>query len=315
MRIVNILAVRNDRFGEFLLNIPALRALKEGYPGSKLTLVVNPYVRELAESIEFVDEIIPWDNRKHNLMEAFRFSRLLKQKRFGICVIFNSSKEFNIVSFLAGIPVRVGYSRKWGFLLTHTIEDKKYLAQKHEVEYNLDLAGLIGAKAQNTKIALNLGDSNLPSESIAEDAIAIHPWTSDPVKQWPADKFVRLTDELADRGLNIFIIGSKEELEKSRSYFSGLKNGVTDLTGQTTLKELAGLLKKCRLLVSCDSGPMHLAAAVGTPVIALFRNDLVGKTSKRWGPWGSNHCVIEKNNLSDISVDEVLNKVKEVLER
>ena len=72
-------------------------------------------------------------------------------------------------------------------------------------------------------------------------------------------------------------------------------------------------MKKANLLVSGDSGPVHLAAAVGTPVIALFRNDLPGKTAKRWGPWGEGHLVIEREKLEDITVDEVVNKVKEKL--
>jgi len=84
---------------------------------------------------------------------------------------------------------------------------------------------------------------------------------------------------------------------------------------KTTLPELAALLKRGSLVVSGDSGPMHLATAVGTPVIALFRNDLPGKTAKRWGPWGKNHIVIEKSNLNNITVDEVFSKVKEVLNR
>jgi ADP-heptose:LPS heptosyltransferase len=87
------------------------------------------------------------------------------------------------------------------------------------------------------------------------------------------------------------------------------------MINQTSLVELAALLKRCSLLISCDSGPMHLAASVGTPVVALFRNDLPGKTAKRWGPWGSGHTVIEKVNLLDISVDEVFEKAKQRLLR
>ncbi len=74
--------------------------------------------------------------------------------------------------------------------------------------------------------------------------------------------------------------------------------------------ELAALLKRCSLLISCDSGPMHLAVSVGTPVVALFRNDLPGKGAQRWGPWGEGHTVIEKGRLEDISVDELLEAVR-----
>jgi ADP-heptose:LPS heptosyltransferase len=86
--------------------------------------------------------------------------------------------------------------------------------------------------------------------------------------------------------------------------------GVINLINKTSLPELSAVLKRASLLVSGDSGPIHLAAAVGTPVVALFRNDLPGKTAKRWGPWGEGHIIIEKNKLEDISVDEVLNAVR-----
>ncbi len=85
------------------------------------------------------------------------------------------------------------------------------------------------------------------------------------------------------------------------------------MVNRTTLPELAALLGRVGLLISGDSGPMHLAASTGTPVIALFRNDLPGKTAKRWGPWGSGHIVIERPDLEGITVDEVISKVKEAL--
>jgi len=87
------------------------------------------------------------------------------------------------------------------------------------------------------------------------------------------------------------------------------------MTGKTTLKQLASLLKKSRLLISGDSGPVHLACAVGTPVIVIFRNDIPGKSAKRWGPWGPGNFIIEKDNLCDITVDEVFSKAKEALNR
>lgn len=128
-QIRNILAVRNDRLGEFLLTIPALTALKRGFPGALLTLVVNPANIELAEMIKCVDRVISWENREHRLPEIFHFARSFKGEGIDLCVIFNPSKEFNIISFLAGIPLRVGYGRKWPFLLNRKIPDKKILAK------------------------------------------------------------------------------------------------------------------------------------------------------------------------------------------
>ncbi len=294
-RIKNILVVRNDRFGEFLLNIPAIRALKETYPKAKLTLAVSFMVRELAEAVNCVDEVLIWDQVKIDL----------RKQKFDLCVVLNPTKEAHIACFFAGIPLRVGYDRKWGFLLTHKLKDTKSQVNRHEVDCNLELVSLIGAKTQNKEIASS--GLRLPRNDKYEflaGAIAIHPFTSDPVKQWPLERFeelaLRIRQEL---NLTVIMIGL------SIGDFN-LKGDVINMVNKTTLPELAVLLKRCSLLVSGDSGPVHLAAAVGTPVIALFRNDLPGKTATRWRPWGEGHIVIEKSNLEDISVDEVIETVK-----
>ena len=296
--IKNILAIRTDRFGEFLLNIPALRALKETYPNARLFLAVNRMVSELAGAVECVDEVLIWDQIKNNL----------RKYRFDLCVVLNPTKEAHWAVFWAGIPARVGYNRKGGILLTHKIGDNKDLGLKHEVESNLELVGLIGVRTNDKSISLRkLPPYNDPTYA---GSIAIHPYTSDALKQWGFARFQQLAMKISDElGLRVVIIGRDE---------GGVKGVVKenqkikDLVNKTSLVELAQILKQCKLLVTGDSGPMHLAAAVGTQVVALFRNDLPGKTARRWGPWGNGHTVIEKSNLSDITVDEVFDAIKKI---
>ncbi|MCM8758106.1 MAG: glycosyltransferase family 9 protein, partial [Candidatus Omnitrophica bacterium] len=178
---------------------------------------------------------------------------------------------------------------------------------------NLELVSLVGAKTEDKSLSLNMTeDFTIFQIKDTSNLVAVHPWTSDPIKQWPIENFVKLIKKIsANNNLNVIIIGGKEEEDKSKQYFSNLKaKNIINLTGKTTLKELAALLKKCRLLISGDSGPVHLASCLGTPVIAIFRNDIPAKSSKRWGPWGENHIVIEKSNLSDITVEEVFDKIK-----
>lgn len=320
--IKTILVVRNDRFGEFLLNIPSLRALKEAFVNAKIILIVDPYVKELAECLPFIDEIIEWAIKKHTLTEKFHLITYLKNKDIDAAIILNPSKEFNVFAYLAGIPIRAGYNRKWGFLLTHKIEDRKYLGRKHEIDYNLELVGLVGAKTTDKTLSLTINDGiidKLSKDSGIENfdnLVAIHPWTSDPIKQWPLQNFRELAQRLLeDPNIKVIVIGGKENQDESNKLFTDSGSGLINLTGKTTLKQLAGLLKRCKLLVSDDSGPVHLACAVNTPVIAIFRNDIPAKTARRWGPWGRGHAIIEKDNLSDITVDEILNKVKELLNK
>lgn len=317
-RVKDILVVRNDRFGEFLLNIPAMRAIKEAYPGALLTLAVRPEVKELAECVEYADRIVIWDDN---------FRKALGKQKFDICVILNPTKEAHWLSFWSGIPNRVGYNRKWGILLTHKMADNKALGLRHEVEYNLDLAGLIGAKTNDKSIIL--GKLPLDTNPDYLGAIAVHPYTSDSLKQWPVERFVELAKRIAQGWgqspmgtvpfkAKVVFVGKIEDRENRGlspqlvPEGEGTVPGYIDLINRTSLVELAQILKQCRLLISCDSGPMHLAAAVGTPVLALFRNDLAGKSAKRWGPWGEGHIVIEKASLEDISVEEVLDKLKNI---
>lgn len=320
-QIKNILVFRNDRFGEFLLNIPAFCALKKTFPDARLTAVVDSYVKELAERAPCIDEVVEWRQGKHSLPDNLRFTGFLKKHKFDMAIMLNPSRGFNMVTFLAGISVRVGYDRKWGFLLTHKMEDRKYLAEKHEVEYNLDLAKLAGAGTQDAGLSLRI-DDNFVKKTLEEfnikegvDLAALHPWTSDVVKQWPPGNFLRLARELiGDKKLKLVIIGGKDEADKSTELFRPLSSALINLTGRASLLQTAALLKKCKLLISGDSGPVHLASCVGTPVIALFRNDILGKGPIRWGPRGPGNVVLERPRLTDIAVEEVLKEAGKIFE-
>jgi ADP-heptose:LPS heptosyltransferase len=330
MRFKNILVIRNDRFGEFLLNIPAIRALKEAYPQAKLTLAVNPLVKELAQAIECVDAVVVWDDK---------FRKGMRKQKFDACLVLNPTKEAHWSAFITRIPVRVGYNRKWGFLLTHKLKDTKHLGDRHEVDCNLELVNLIasprrgGARNDEKDVCpRNDGVLRLPRNDKYEflaGAIAIHPFTSDPVKQWSVERFKELAQRIKrELGLNVvmvgLIIGKDKEIASAPAAPRNdekdvcprndeIDDGIVNMVNKTSLVELAALLKCCSLLISGDSGPVHLAAAVGTPVIALFRNDLPGKTARRWGPWGQGHVVIEKSSLNDISLDEVLEAMKGII--
>jgi len=318
----NILVVRNDRFGEFLLNIPAFRALGESFAGSRLIAIVDPRVAELAGVIPYIDQVVCWGAGKHSFLERLSLIISLRKKQIRSAVMLNPSREMNIMTFLAGIPERLGYNRKCACLLTHKIEDQKSLSRKHEVEYNLELVKVLGAETCDLTLSLEV-DSDIINRLLSEQGIsrsdyliAIHPWTSDQRKQWPLERFRDLAHRLiGETGAKILVIGGKDQLRRNPGSFSASEGKLIDLTGKTSLLALAALLKICKLLVSGDSGPVHLAACVNTPVVALFRNDLPGKGPRRWRPWGKNNLVIEKDKLMDITVEEVIKKAKEALGR
>ncbi len=311
-----ILVIRNDRFGEFLLNIPALRAVKESFPRAKVHVAVAAGVKELAAAVPFVDKVIVLLAEGQSPADLVKIVFQLRRERYDAAVVLNPAARAHQLLWWAGIPLRVGYARKHPFFLTHTVDDVKALGRKHEVENNLDLIALLGCRTKDTSLVIDV-PAAVEAEVVrkwgldpAALYVAVHPWTSDPVKQWLLGNFEHLVTRLAENSSRrVIIIGRPESWHLSFSVPA--LPGIIDLRGQTTLIEAAAILKHCAVLVSCDSGPVHLAASVGTPVVALFRNDMPGKSPERWGPWpAAKHQVIQKLRIEDITVDDVLDKLR-----
>ena len=313
-----ILIIRNDRFGEFLLNIPALRALRDTYPDARLDVAVAPGLEELVTcGLPWVDRVLVLPPGPQSLLDLLRRAGRLRREHYDAALVLNPSKEMHQLVFAAGIPVRAGYARKHAFLLTHTLPDRKHLGLWHEVDSNLELAALLGARTADRALSLSM-PGKLRAEvrikfalDVSMGLVAVHPWTSDPVKQWPLENFLELTRMVASSGrVRVVIIGRPEPWHASVN-FSG--PGVIDLAGRTSLIEAAAVLKDCQALVSCDSGPVHLAASVGTPVVVLFRNDMPGKNPERWRPWGDGHRVVQGPRLEQLTVLQVRNALESLV--
>ena len=316
----HVVFVRTDRLGETLLTLPALHALRAARPDCRLTVVVHPALRELLadhpDVTEVVAELTPqgswWS-------QAWRLGRVWRSWKAQAILISNPKKTYHLAAWLAGIPCRVGYDRKWGGLLTHRLPDRKALGDRHEVEYNLDLVKTLGIPvalppvlqlpvraSDDARVDRLLGPWHVRSD---HRLVAVHPWTSNPRKQWPLERFRTLLQRLQQvPTVRPVLIGGLEESRRLDEVLSPQAASVVNLVGQVSLGELAAVLRRVRVLVSNDSGPMHVAAAVGTKVVALFGTAEAGSHPNRWGPWGEGHTVIRKP-LEHISVDDVMDAV------
>jgi heptosyltransferase-2 len=326
VEIKKILAIRTDRLGEFILTLPAIHAIKAKFPNAHLALMLNPYNIEIVEGNPDIDEIIKYsEDEFRGLRGTLRLAQEIKKCKFDAVVIFNPKQKFNLATFLARVPVRVGYDRKWGFLLNRKIPDLKFLGIKHEIEYNFDLVKLIGIDCQKQIFPIALAsikdhaaEQFLCKVGISDtlSLIAIHPWASNPLKEWPHISFIELSRKIIDElGFKVVIIAGEDAIGRTDNFVKQLNRKVINLAGQTTLKELATILSRVRLLITNDSGPMHVAASQNVPVVALFRKEPVSVSAKRWGPVGANHIVIENEFIADILVEEVFNGVKKILQR
>jgi len=243
------------------------------------------------------------------------------------------------VTYFAGIPHRIGYNRKLGALLSHKIPHQKQHGQKHESAYTLELLESIGIKVQEyaTTIPLRL-EAERWAEGFLKDSgvsssdrlLALHPGASCPSKIWPQERFAQVADILAQRhGFKVVVVSGPKEITLAHSLLSQLKSPALDLAGKTSVSQLASILKRCQLLISNDSGPVHVASAVGTPVVSIFGRKQKGLGPRRWGPVGkrdrvlhkdvgcieclAHNCVKEYACLKAISVDEVVKVAEEIL--
>src|SRR3989338_830537 len=220
-----VVFIRTDRLGETLLNLPAITALKAALPQAALTLLVDPDLKPLLIDVPGLHEVLADAGGKGGwwFARAIRLAQLLKAHHFDLAVISNPKKEMHLAVWLAGIPCRVGYSRKWGrWLLTHRIDDRKALGERHEVEYNLDLIRALGLPTMISPWQLPYFEREraevfqlLERHGInpSQPVIAVHPWTSNPLKRWPSERFQALMRRCVERlGVQVVVIGGPEEV-------------------------------------------------------------------------------------------------------
>ena len=253
-------------------------------------------------------------------MEVLRWARRLSKENFDVAVVSNPMKFFHLVVFLARIPVRVGYRRKWGFLLTKSCADTKSMRDRHESEYNVEIVSLLEGVSSKELHLPQINPSSLPihpdseefvrkvlSEHLTErmDLVAVHPWTTNSKTAWDIDRFIDLINSLLKENLAVLVIGSPEEMVLWSKHKTHVKGTILDLVGKVPLRHLPALLHSCAVLVSNSSGPAHIAAAVGTPTVVVGP-DSFKSNSQRWHPLGSNHVT-----LISPSVDQVVSAVRD----
>jgi heptosyltransferase-2 len=313
----NILIVRTDRMGDVVLTTPCFEAMHRACPGAKITALISPTTYDLLNGNPFIDEIIV-DDRLGEHRGFFGFWKIVKQlrrRKFDAAFIFHTKRRINSMTFWAGIPKRVGYkNKKFGFLLTDPIKDERHFGIKHEIEYCLDVLRFAGVQIQNPKEYIPIQPETqreindlLRNKGILETdrLIAVHPGGSDETKRWPARRFVELINCIYEKyPCKIILIGAHDILPIIQTIKSQLKFSVIDLGEQTTLAQLVCVFKKCQLLISNDSGPVHLADALGTPVVAIFVRNQPGINPERWRPLGPKSRVIYPTVQEDISFAE-----------
>jgi heptosyltransferase II len=293
---MRILVTRTDRMGDVILSIPAVRHLRKVCPDAYIAFMVASENRELVMNESDIDEVIAYDKKisHKGFFANLEFVWQIKKKKFDIAIALHPATRTHLILFAAGIPVRIGYDRKWGRLLTKRLPHEKQLGEKHEVDYNLEVISKAGFNISDAcrvprvipdGKAVEYVESLLSQLGITGNIVAIHPGASCSSKMWPLERFAEAGDALAERySAEIVVVGDGSCAGKAERLSCLMKKKPADLTGKLSLSQLAALFSKCIFAVSNDSGPAHAAAAAGIPVIVIFGRNDPGLSPARWAP-------------------------------
>jgi len=335
-----ILITRTDRIGDLVLTTPLFKALREKFPKAWIAAVAFREHRDIIGGNPYLDEVILYDKngRERGLWGQFLFSRELRGKNFDVVIHAHGTNRMHLAAWLAGIPVRIGYDRRAPWALTHVHAYNKKEGKKQEAEYLFELLEPLGViPSQEIKTFFPVTDRSVRSLEdlclslkIPRDLpwIVLSPSASDVTKMWPAERFAELVTRLQKERPGIFLAtGISQDRPIIEKLIKNTSVPVFDLSGKLSLGMLGALLKRAAILISNDSGPVHIATAVGTPVVSIFGRYEAGLGPQRWQPLGKNSRVIAKDvshipeserkftYIDEIAVEDVCQAARELLSR
>lgn len=303
----NILIVRTDRIGDVILSLPMVSALRASFPAARISILLRSYTKPLAEGYPGLDGILLSDDKGIEKPWG-RILTELRREAFDTAIVVYPRFRLAALMVQAGIPRRIGTGYRWySFLFTDRVYEHRKTAQKHEAEYNLALLEPLGCEVPKViPLHLPVGERELNEahrllEGLGinmQDPIAVlHPGSGGSAREWPARHFASLAEALVRDGFEVVITGGPGEAGLAHEVASAAGQGVKALTGITNLKVLAAVLKQAAIVVGNSSGPLHIAAAVGTPVVGLFP-PMLACSPVRWGPLGvRNHVFVPDKSM------------------
>jgi heptosyltransferase-2 len=332
--------------GDAVMSTPALQRLRASFPDAHLTLLTTPLTCELfAGRQELVDEVMPYNRKEGGWRTLWRMLPRIRDGRFDLAILFQNAFEAALLARLAGIPSRIGNATQGrSLLLTRRLHREAEHRNRHQIWDYLDLV------AATEQVFLGdrfrpLEESPLPRLAVrsAETAagerllrgvdrpvVALNVGaTNSRAKCWPAGHFAELATRLArSTGATMVLIGGPGEIDAANAVASQASGTpLINLAGSTTLPELLGVLSLCALVISNDTGPAHIAAALGRPTLTLFGPTNEFETAPT-GPYADllrvdgidcarcmyRDCPIDHRCMTGLLVDTVYNRALEMLE-
>lgn len=301
--IDKMLIIRADGIGDMLNATPAIRLLRENYPAAEITVMARPLNAPVLHGNPDVDRVLIFDRQgEHSsFISKLRYYLNIRREDFDLVVALHTATFPHFIGYISAAPYRLGRFQK-GFksTLTHAWRGKYEKGETHEIDKNLDLVKLICDGDMPKKLIFNLTSDeitnaeNLLKSWIVENdtiLIGIHPGGSSFDKRWPEEHYAELADKLAnDYNSRILLLCGPDEAELTHIIKEKMQEHPI-LYAPKTIRELGAILSRCDLVVCNDSGPMHLAAALEVPTVAIFGpTDYVA-----WRPMNENASIVRRD--------------------
>ncbi|MBI3252956.1 MAG: lipopolysaccharide heptosyltransferase II [Candidatus Omnitrophica bacterium] len=275
-----ILVIKISALGDVILSVPSLRAIRQKYPDAWIAVLVGRKSRKLVRNCPYLNDTIVYEENGGRYGAAFKMARLLAGENYDIVVDLQNNRLSHFLAFFCGAPVRAGHhNHKWSFLLNR--KAKEAGPALPPIEHQFAVLKLLGIDTLDKKLELWTQAEEeervrafLRSSWVApsQTLVGINPGSSPrwPTKQWPVENFAELCDELAKRNIRVVITGSSDDAGLAETLLAQTRNKPINAVGKTSITELVSLIKQCRVFISSDSAPMHIASGVDVPLVAIF---------------------------------------------
>ncbi len=326
------------------MSVPALRELRRMLPAANITLVSKPGTADIFLDADFTDEVLIYD--RSGFASKWNQVREWQQRKFDLAVLFQNAFEAAVIAFLARVPIRIGYdTERRGALLSHSFRLPGWKNERHESFYYLKIVAELDRLTRGTPslegvapdFTLSVSESRkrnarqiLPEHGTrkGEPLALLCPGSiNSRAKRWPADRYAALADQLIKSGANVALIGSPAELDVSRQVCERAVYQPIMLTGKTTVADATAIISIADVLITNDTGPAHIGAALNTPTLAIFgptnplttyplsRNAEIIRHPPECAPCMLRDCPIDHRCMTAITVEEVFERACAMMSR
>ncbi|MFA4991667.1 MAG: glycosyltransferase [Candidatus Omnitrophota bacterium] len=335
----NVLVIKLGAIGDVILTVPSLRAIRNRFPGAYISVLTGPESRHVLKTCPYIDDIILYDRKRRDrgLKGLFKIAAAIRRKNFDMSIDFQNNKVSHAAAWLGAIPQRFGYNNgKLGFFINNKLKYLKIISTPLNEQFRILKKLGIDTSGLSTHLEVwpfredfLYVEDFLKREWVSDNQVIVGlnigsspRWES---KRWPLRNFARLSDMLAARDIRVVITGSKDSMETAEDFLSMTSTKPVNAVGRTSVMQLAALIKRCKVFVTGDSAPMHIASSMGVDFIALFgptdprrhfeptRKGTVLKKDVKCGPCYKPSCA-RLDCMKGISPEEVFKLVMEKID-